>query len=104
MTIAARRELAHHIDAPLGRQSDACRGGGQSRRDAVPGGAVVVQIFIQPRRYPNGSTTKGRAVGKGGTDAPGICSRSFRCTTPCAPGGAFYNHNRSLPERAAWPC
>src|ERR1035441_7343081 len=94
MTIAARRELAHYIDAPLGRQSDACRGGAtsggqhslcerasrcvssqaprgvrafavlrvardrgagqgmwQSRRDAVLGGAVVVQIFVQPRRY-----------------------------------------------------
>src|SRR5450759_4423827 len=94
MTIAARRELAHHVGARLGRQSDACRGsatsGGQrslcegacggisgdaprggrafaglrvardhgagqgmrqSRRDAVLGGAVVVQIFMQPRRY-----------------------------------------------------
>jgi hypothetical protein len=91
--MAARPKLAHHVDARLGRQADACRGGAtsggqrslckrprsgvagqapggwcaftalrimrdhraresmrQSRRDAVFGGAVVVQIFVQSRR------------------------------------------------------
>jgi hypothetical protein len=36
---------------------------------------------------------KGAQLEKGGTDAPGICGRSFRCTTPCALGGALSNHN-----------
>ena len=117
--MAARHELAHHVGARHGRQSDACRGGAasggqrslregagggmsgdpprggrafaglrvardhgagqgmrQSRRDAVLGGAVVVQIFMQPRpllRAPRWSSPRWSQ-----TRRPGVCRNRRR--------------------------